>query len=102
MNTIPVDPEVLAVLADLDVRPLKRADTGHPNAPGKFSELPELPAEQRAAFNTDICRRPPVGSLQELERDHPEMDAAERIAFQAFIEITDGTDCARRTQKGDM
>ena len=67
MNTpIPVDPAVLAILADMDIR-----------------------------------RRPPAGSLAELERDFPEDTAEERSAFQGWVEITDGTDRARRNEKGD-
>lgn len=63
MNTPnPVDPAVLAILADMDIR-----------------------------------RRPAAGSLAELEREFPDDTDEERAAFQGWVEITDGTDRARRT-----
>ena len=70
---IPVDPAIIAILADSDLRRFENLTLGIP-----WTE---------------------PGSLAELERDHPEMDAAERAGFQQFIEITDGTDRARGEAK---
>ncbi len=73
MTTIPVDPSVLAILADTDLQRFDNLTLGIP-----WTE---------------------PGSLQELERDFPDMTPTERTAFQNFIEIMDGSGRSRGEAK---